>query len=70
MLEMIRSDKDLSDIPVIFLTCRVDRESVKKAISLKPEGYLSKSLPAESVKREIDRFFGRRGSRSMEFLWE
>ncbi len=61
MLEMIRSEKDLSDIPVIFLTCRVDRESVEKAISLKPEGYLSKSLSAESVKQEIDRFFGRRG---------
>lgn len=57
VLEMIRSEKDFADIPVIFLTCRVDRESVKKAISLKPEGYLSKSLPVESVKKEIDRFF-------------
>lgn len=60
MLEMIRTQKDFSDIPVIFLTCRVDRESVKKAISLKPEGYLSKSLSAESVKREIDHFFEKR----------
>ena len=57
MLEMIRTQKDFSDIPVIFLTCRVDRESVKKAISLKPDGYLSKSLSSESVKREIDHFF-------------
>ena len=57
MLEMIRSEKDFTDIPVIFLTCRVDRESVRKAITLRPEGYLSKSLPAESVKREIDHFF-------------
>lgn len=57
MLEMIRTQKDFSDIPVIFLTCRVDRESVKKAISLKPAGYLSKSLSTESVKREIDHFF-------------
>lgn len=60
MLEMIRTQKDFSDIPVIFLTCRVDRESVKKAISLKPEGYLSKSLSAESVKKEIDHFFKKR----------
>lgn len=59
-LEMIRSEKDFTDIPVIFLTSRVDRESVKKAISLKPEGYLSKSLSAESVKREIDHFFEKR----------
>lgn len=61
MLEMIRTQKDFSDIPVIFLTCRVDRESVKKAISLKPAGYLSKSLSAESVKREIDHFFEKKG---------
>ena len=57
VLEMIRSEKDFTNIPVIFLTNKVDRESVKKALSLKPEGYLSKSLPLESVKREIDHFF-------------
>ena len=57
VLEMIRSEKDFTDIPVIFLTCRVDRESVRKAISLKPDGYLSKSLSAKSVKKEIDHFF-------------
>lgn len=57
VLEMIRSEKDFTDIPVIFLTCRVDRESVQKAISLKPEGYLSKTLSTDSVKKEIDHFF-------------
>lgn len=57
VLEMIRSEKDLTNIPVIFLTNRVDRESVRKALSLKPEGYLSKSLSLESVKKEIDHFF-------------
>lgn len=62
VLEMIRSEKDFTDIPIIFLTCRVDRESVKKAISLRPDGYLSKSLPAESVKKEVDHFFDKKGS--------
>lgn len=57
VLEMIRSEKDFAGIPVIFLTCRVDRASVRKAISLRPEGYLSKSLSADSIKREIDHFF-------------
>lgn len=61
VLEMIRSEKDFTDIPVIFLTNRVDRESVKKALSLKPDGYLSKSLPVEAVKAEIDHFFKKRG---------
>lgn len=57
VLEMIRSEKEFMDIPVIFLTCRVDRESVQKVISLKPEGYLSKSLPPETIKQKIDHFF-------------
>ena len=61
VLEMIRSEKDLTDIPVIFLTSRVDSASVKKAISLKPEGYLSKSISADSVKKEIDHFFEKKG---------
>jgi len=60
VLEMIRSEKDFTDIPVIFLTCRVDRKSVQKALSLRPDGYLSKFLPAESIKREIDHFFEKR----------
>ncbi len=59
VLEMIRSEKDYADISVIFLTCRVDRESVERAILLRPDGYLSKSLSTESIKREIDHFFGK-----------
>ena len=60
VLEMIRTEKDFTNIPVIFLTYKVDRASVKKALSLNPDGYLSKSLPLESVKREIDHFFEKR----------
>lgn len=56
-LEMLRSEKDLTDIPVIFLTSRVDRESIRKVIALKPERYLSKALPPKTVKEEIDHFF-------------
>lgn len=57
VLEMIRAEKEFIDIPVIFLTSRVDKESVKKAIALKPEGYLSKSLSPEAIKRQIDQYF-------------
>ncbi len=62
VLEMIRSEKDFTDIPVIFLTCRVDRESVQKAMALRPEGYLSKSLPSEALKQKIDHFFEQKNS--------
>lgn len=60
ILEMIRSDEALTDLPVFFLTGRVDPESVKKVIPLKPEGYLSKSLKSEEIKKNIDKFFERK----------
>lgn len=63
-LEMIRSDADIADIPVIFLTGRGDRESVKKVMSLKPEGYLLKTLPDEKIKDIIDQYFVSAGSQS------
>lgn len=59
-LEMIRSDKDIADIPVIFLTGRGDAESVKKVMSLRPEGYLLKTMPEDGIKKTIDEFFAKR----------
>lgn len=57
ILEMIRSEEEFADIPVIFLTGNTSRESVKKVISLKPAGYLIKSLKQEEIKKNIDEFF-------------
>ncbi len=57
ILEMIRSEPEFADIPVIFLTGRVDRESVKKVLEFKPDGYLSKALTPDLIKKEVDRFF-------------
>lgn len=59
-LEMIRSEKATANIPVIFLTGRGDRESVKKVMALKPEGYLLKTMPEEEIKKIIDDFFEKR----------
>ncbi len=59
-LEMIRSDKDIADIPVIFLTGRGDRETVQKVMELKPERYLLKTLPDERIKSNIDSFFSKK----------
>ena len=63
-LEMIRSDKDIADIPVIFLTGRGDAESVKKVMSLRPEGYLLKTMSEEGIKKTIDDFFAKRKNKS------
>ena len=60
VLEMIRSDREFNDTPVIFLTNKVDKESVKKALALRPEGYLSKSLTPDAIKKEVDHFFARK----------
>lgn len=56
-LEMIRSEKTTAKIPVMFLTGRGDRDSVKKVMSLKPEGYLLKTMPEEDIMKMIDDFF-------------
>lgn len=56
-LEMIRSDKDIADIPVMFLTGRGDKESVKNVKALKPEGYLLKTMPDDFILKTVDDFF-------------
>lgn len=62
VLEMIRAEEDFANIPVIFLTSRVDKESIKKVLALKPAGYLSKSLDPVDVKKEIDKYFEKTAS--------
>lgn len=61
-LEMIRSDKEIADIPVMFLTGKGDIESVRKVMALKPEGYLLKTLSDEDVRKSIDDFFAKSNS--------
>lgn len=56
VLEMLHSEKEFADIPVIFLTCKDDRESVKKVLSLKADGYLLKYLNPMDIKKRIDNF--------------
>ena len=60
VLEMMRSEMDFSDIPVIFLTSKGDKESVMQVMSLKPDGYLLKTMPPEEIKKSVDDFFERR----------
>lgn len=57
VLEMLRSDKEFSDVSVIFLTGRDDPESVKKVLSLKPEGYMMKYLKPMEIRKRVDNFF-------------
>ena len=61
VLEMIRSERDFADIPVIFLTARNDRDTVMNVTALRPEGYLLKTMEPDVIVQKIDAFFARRG---------
>ena len=56
-MEMIRAEVSTRDIPVIFLTAKGDKESVKSVLSLKPAGYLLKTMDSEQIVENIDQFF-------------
>lgn len=57
VLEMIRTETEFRDVPVIFLTSKNDRESIMKVMDLKPEGYLLKTMEPERIVNEVDKFF-------------
>lgn len=57
VLEMIRAEKEFADMPVIFLTSKDDKESVMQVMSLKPDGYLLKTLEPAKIIQAVDDFF-------------
>ena len=57
VMEMIRSEITASEIPIIFLTGKSDRESIMGVMKLKPQGYLLKSMLEEDIEEAIDQFF-------------
>lgn len=65
VLEMIRSEMEFEDIPVIFLTNKGDRETIMNVMSLKPQGYLLKSMEPEKIVESIDKFFEERRRKEM-----
>ena len=57
VLGMIRDEVTTSDLPVMFLTSKGDKESVMKVLSLKPDGYILKSRSQTEILQEIEKFF-------------
>ncbi len=64
VLEMIRSDKELADIPVMFLTGRGDKESIMNVLELKPDGYLLKSIDKNGLHENIANFFSSQAAKT------
>ena len=57
VLEMIRSEAETSDIPVMFLTGKSDRGSILKVLSLKPADYLLKTIDRTGLREKLEGFF-------------
>lgn len=57
VLEMLRSEPQTKNIPVMFLTAKSDRDSVLSVVGLKPEKYLLKSMSSRELLANIDEFF-------------
>lgn len=57
VLEMIRSESEFSDIPVMFLTSKNDKETINQVLGLKPEGYILKTTKPDQIVQMINDFF-------------
>ena len=57
VLEMLRSDEETKDIPVMFLTGKGDKESVMEVLSLRPEGYFLKNIKKEDLLANLKDYF-------------
>ncbi len=57
VLEMIRSEADTADTPVMFLTGKSDRGSIMKVLALKPADYLLKSIDKAGLLKKLSDYF-------------
>ena len=55
--EMMKSDPEISGIPVMFLTGKNDKESIMKVMSLRPAGYLLKTINKTELIKTLKQFF-------------
>ena len=57
VLERIRAMPGLRSLPVVFLTGTDDRENIKRAEDLRPEGFLLKTMGKKGLLMGIEAFF-------------
>ncbi len=57
VLEMLRSEEETRNIPVMFLTGKGDKESVMAVLSLRPEGYFLKNIQKEELLEKLKEYF-------------
>ena len=57
ILEMLKSDTESDSVQVMFLTGQQNRESVLRAMELKPVDYLLKGMGQSNLRQKLDRYF-------------
>ena len=57
VLEMLRSDAQIANTPVMFLTGKSDKQSIVEVLALKPAGYLLKSIDRKTLLETLSKFF-------------
>lgn len=58
VLKKIRENPAFDDIPVLFLTGITDKEKVRQALILNPQGYLVKPIDKDKLLGTIEKFIG------------
>lgn len=58
VLENMRKSNQIDGVPVLFLTGITEREKIKEALSLRPQGYLLKPIDKEKLIGTIEKFIG------------
>ena len=57
VFQILKSDPDTANIPVIFLTSKDDKNTVIKVLEAKPASYLLKPMPPSILTQTVDEFF-------------
>ncbi|MBQ7463888.1 MAG: response regulator [Lachnospiraceae bacterium] len=56
--EMIRSDEEMADIPVVFVTGVNDKSHIHAVLRLKPAGYMLKPYEPEKLLATVEKVLG------------
>jgi len=57
VLEMLKSEENTKDIPVMFLTGKNDKESIMEVLKLNPDDYLLKTIGRDALLEKMADFF-------------
>lgn len=57
VLEMLKSEENTKDIPVMFLTGKNDKESIMEVLKLNPDDYLLKTIGRDALLEKMHEFF-------------